>query len=101
MATPHPGTDGLTEVQRRAALARFQILRPYLAEGVPLVVGQAVSPAMRVDDLRAGLGDGRLRGGLRDESQRGARLRIDPPGSRVGDQYDVVASRALKAALLL
>src|SRR5437868_15326266 len=36
MATPHPGTDGLTEVQRRAALAQFQILRPYLEEGVPL-----------------------------------------------------------------
>src|SRR5262249_25839533 len=36
MATPHPGTDGLTEVQRRAALARFLILRPYREEGVPL-----------------------------------------------------------------
>src|SRR6516225_5968604 len=36
MSTPHPGTDGLTEDQRRAALARFQILRPYLEEGVPL-----------------------------------------------------------------
>jgi putative transposase len=28
--------EGLTEDQRRAALARFQILRPYLEEGVPL-----------------------------------------------------------------
>jgi putative transposase len=36
MANPHPGTDGLTEVQRRAALARFQILRPNLEEGIPL-----------------------------------------------------------------
>jgi putative transposase len=35
-ATPHPGTEGLTEDQRRAALDRFQILRPHLEEGVPL-----------------------------------------------------------------
>ena len=34
--TPHSGTDGLSEDQRRAALGRFQILRPYLEEGVPL-----------------------------------------------------------------
>lgn len=34
--TPHSGTDGLTEDQRRAALGRFQVLRPYLEEGVPL-----------------------------------------------------------------
>src|SRR5208337_5442047 len=32
----HSGTDGLSEDQRRAALGRFQIVRPYLEEGVPL-----------------------------------------------------------------
>ena len=34
--TPHSGTDGLTEDQRRTALDRFQILRPHLEEDVPL-----------------------------------------------------------------
>src|SRR5262249_43243535 len=34
--TPHPGTDDLTEDQRRAALARFQVLRPHLEEDIPL-----------------------------------------------------------------
>src|SRR3954447_20688324 len=30
------GTDGLTEDQRRAALGRFQVLRPYFEDSVPL-----------------------------------------------------------------
>ena len=34
--TPHSGTDGLTEDQRRTALDRFQILRPHLEEDIPL-----------------------------------------------------------------
>ena len=35
-AQPYAGTDGLSEDQRREALERFRILRPYLEEGVPL-----------------------------------------------------------------
>ena len=35
-ATPHFGTGDLTEDQRRAALGRFQTLRPHLEEDVPL-----------------------------------------------------------------
>ena len=34
--TPHSGTDGLTDDQRRTALDRFQILRPHLEEDIPL-----------------------------------------------------------------
>jgi Helix-turn-helix domain len=34
--TSHSGTDSWTEDQRRAAFARFQILRPHLEEDVPL-----------------------------------------------------------------
>jgi putative transposase len=34
--TPHAGTDSLTEDQRRAALDRFQTLRPHLEEDIPL-----------------------------------------------------------------
>jgi len=34
--TPHSGTDGLTEDQRLIAFSRFQILRAYLEEDVPL-----------------------------------------------------------------
>ena len=35
-ATSRSGTNGLTEDQRHAALGRFQILLPYLKEGVSL-----------------------------------------------------------------
>jgi len=36
MATRRSGTDGLTEDQRLIAFSRFQILRAYLEEDVPL-----------------------------------------------------------------
>ena len=50
----HPGTDGLTEGKRRAALGRFPIVRPHLEGGVPLAsIAQEQNVALRKVSRRA------------------------------------------------